>query len=130
MARKLKKSQVKEVSSFGGVEEKGIIKDQYDWSAQTVETQSETHLEDDTGHGEAAIIRMFEFAMNPEVIKKVKPTRQDIFNSHYKGIEIALWKDGMKVLPEVNPRIVIDEKAMKYRIFVGARPMRGHILRE
>ena len=43
---------------------------------------------------------------------------------------MALWRDGMKVMPEVSPRIVIDEKAMMYKIFVGAQPNRGHILTE
>ena len=73
---------------------------------------------------------MFEFGMNIEAFKHAQPTKQELFNAHHKFIETALWKDGLKVIPEVHPRITIDEKQLKYRIFVGAQPMKGHILRE
>lgn len=95
-----------------------------------LEAQSKTHLEDDTGVGEAAIIRCFEFAANPEVFKQHKPTKQELFNYHSKGIEIMLWKDGMKVMPEVNPKVLLNKKGTKYQIFVGAQPMKGHLLQE
>lgn len=98
--------------------------------AQQLEVQSKTHLEDDKGEGNAAIVRCFTFGMNVESFRRVRPTKQELFNHHLKGIEIALWKDGMKVLTEVTPRIVFDEKKLTYQIFVGAVPMRGHILRE
>ena len=99
------------------------------WSdVSKIQTASETHLEDDPGEGGAAIIRCFEFAPNPEVFKQHKPTKQELFNSHAKGIEIMLWRDGMSVMPEVEPRVTIGKK--KYRIFVGAQPMKGHLLRE
>lgn len=95
-----------------------------------VEAQSETHLEDDMGTGGAAIIRMFEFSANPEAFHQHTPTRQELFNYHYKGIETLLWADGLKVIPEVNPKITINKAKTKYRIFVGAVPQKGHILRE
>jgi len=95
-----------------------------------IQAESKTHLEDDTGHGGAAIIRMFEFAANPEVWKQHKPTKQELFNSHHKGIEIMLWKDGLTPMSEVDPKIQISKKSGKYRIFVGARPMKGHLLTE
>ena len=95
-----------------------------------VETQSETHLEDDVGYGDAAIVRMFEFAVNPEAFQQYTPTRQELFNYHYKQIEIALWGDGLKVMPDVNPTINMSKDKTKYRIFVGAKPMKGHILTE
>lgn len=100
------------------------------WNPNSISTESETHLEDDEGFGEAAVIRVFEFAANPEAFKQHKPTKQELFNSHYKGIEIMLWKDGLKVMPEVEPKLTINKKKTKYRIIVGATPMRGHILRE
>ena len=95
-----------------------------------IETESETHLEDDVGYGDAAIIRMFEFAANPVAFKQHTPTKQELFNYHYKQIELALWADGMKVLPEVNPKVTISKNKKKYRIFIGAVPMKGHILQE
>lgn len=93
-----------------------------------IDTQSQTHLEDDKGTGDAAIIRMFEFAANPEAFKQHTPTRQELFNYHHKQIEITLWGDGMKVIPEVPPRLTINKAKTKYRIFVGAKPMKGNLL--
>ena len=42
--------------------------------------------------------------------------------------ETALWRDGLKILTEVQPRISFNEEKMQYQIFVGATPMRGHLL--
>lgn len=95
-----------------------------------VDTTSETHLEDDVGYGDAAIIRMFEFEANPIAFKQHIPTKQELFNYHYKQIEIALWGDGMKVMPEVDPKVTISKDQKKYRIFVGAKPQKGHLLHE
>ena len=116
-----------DVSSFGGVENLGTIKkDGFDHEVSNIEAQSKTNLEMDEGHGDAVVIRCFEFAFNPEAIKQHLPTRQELFNYHHKGIEMALWRDGLKVIPESNPRLTID--GMKYKIFVGAKVARGHLL--
>lgn len=146
MAKRSKKAV--EVQKFGGVDSMGTVRDENftkftsemsgkdsyhrdtNYNLESIEVQSDTHLEDDTGEGDAAIVRMFEFGMNPQAFIEHPPTKQELFNSHYKGIELALWKDGMKVIPEVNPKIIVDQKAAKYMIFVGAQPMRGHILTE
>lgn len=101
-----------------------------EWLAQTLSTESETHLEDDEGTGDAAIIRMFEFKVNPEAFKQFTPTEQELFNTHYKGIESLLWRDGMKVMPEVEPRLTFSKNKKMYRIFIGAKPMKGHLLTE
>lgn len=126
MARRVKPI---EVQKFGGVDELGHTKMHgYDHDVKDLEVQSKTKLEDDIGYGKEAIIRCFEFGINPLAFKEHPPTKQELFNAHYKGIEVALWKDGLKVIPEVNPRIVIDEQNMRYKIFVGAHPMKGHLV--
>lgn len=143
------KKKALEVQKFGGVDHLGSLHEQgnrdafhsemsgkdytyenTNWETLSGEAESKTKLEDDQGHGNAAIIRCFEFAMNPEAFREYAPTKQELFNSHYKGIEIALWRDGMKVIPEVNPRIVVKQDIGRYQIFVGAAPMKGHTLRE
>lgn len=93
-----------------------------------VETSSDTHLEDDLGSGDAVIIRVFEFSANPDVFKRHTPTKQELFNYHAKGIEVMLWQDGLTVVPEVAPRVVVNKKKTKYHIFVGAMPSKGHLL--
>lgn len=135
MAR-LKKKKV-EVQKFGGVETLGDVSienggnarvKESSYDLKSLEVKSKTNLEDDTGEGSAAVIRCFEFGMNPIAFQQYQPTKQELFNSHHKGIEVALWKDGLKVMSDVNPRIVVDEQNMRYKIFVSAKPMKGHIL--
>lgn len=100
------------------------------WNANQIDAQSDTHLEDDRGEGDAAVIRMFEFAANPQAFKEHMPSKQELFNYHSKAIEVILWKDGLKIMPEVNPRLSINKRKTKYRIFVGATPQKGHLLHE
>lgn len=125
MARKVKES-VSETKHI--VEENAIdapVKDIH-WEASQIDTESETHLEDDEGYGGVAVVRMFEFSKNPQSFRDHPPTKQELFNSHLKGIEVMLWKDGLQIMPEVEPRVGVGKK--KYRIFVGAEPARGHML--
>lgn len=125
------------MKSFGGVSEsrhlleknaKDAPVNDIPWEAQQLEVQSDTKLESDTGHGQAIVIRQFEFGINPVAFKEAPPTRQELFNSHLKGIEMMLWRDGMKIFPDVEPKIKFD--ATKYTIILAALPMKGHILRE
>lgn len=129
MAKKGKSKSV-EVAQFGGEQQLGTVKMGHDYDLSTMEAESQTKLEHDEGHGAAIVIRCFKFRFNPEVLNHYTPTKQELFNAHHKGIEIALWKDGLTVFPDVNPRIVINEQDMTYEIFVGAKPSKGHILHE
>ena len=125
------KRKALDVAKFGGTENLGkATYNNYEHEISNIETQSKTKLEDDVGHGGAAIIRRFSFGMNAESFKEKPPTKQELFNYHIKGIEIMLWRDGMKIMTEVQPRIMLEEKKMQYHIFVGARPQKGFILRE
>lgn len=133
--------KTKEVNKFGGVDQLGQIKSdlhsplkEQNYDTSTVEAKSEqTHLEDDLGQGDAVVIRCFTFQMNlekPELFIERRPSKQDLFNSHIRGIEMALWKDGLKVYDEVVPRITFDTKKFQYSIFIAARPMKGYLLNE
>ena len=118
-----------DVAKFGGIEElgKGVVYG-HDHEVESIETQSKRHLEEDLGQGPAAIIRCFTFGINPVAFKEHQPTKQELFNSHIKGIEVMLWRDGMTLMLDVEPRVLFDQQAMTYKIFVGARPARGHFL--
>lgn len=119
----------KDVQKFGGTDNLGQVKlNGHDHDAANVEASSETKLEHDEGHGDAAVIRRFTFGINPESFQKHTPTKQELFNAHYKGIEVALWRDGMKVMPEVEPRVAMEAEKGQYHIYVGAKPMKGHML--
>lgn len=94
--------------------------------AQELGASSETHLEDDKGEGHAVVMRQFVFGINVPVFVEAKPTKQQLFNSHLKGIELSLWKDGLQLWTEVEPRIHIDSANMRYTIYVGAITSRGN----
>lgn len=125
------KRKTREVAKFGGVDELGKVKVHgSDHDVRSIEAQSNIKLEEDTGYGEAVIVRNFRFAINPEAFKQHPPSKQDLFNYHLKFIETALWRDGLKVFSDVEPRITMDSKKMQYTIIVAARPMKGQMLLE
>ena len=129
MARKLVKNKTIELQKFGGTDDLGSVDfDGHKHEAQSIEVKSDTKLTDDPYEGNIAIIRRFTFGANPQAFKEKLPTKQELFNSHLRGIEIALWRDGMMVHDKVEPQIHFDEKALRYHIFVGAKAARGHIV--
>lgn len=126
-----KRAKSIEVSKFGGSEkvmDTTIDKDPYE--IHSMEAESTTKLEDDTGSGAAIVIRQFKFKANPEIFAHSSPTKQELFNSHLKGIELMLWRDGLSIWPDTEPQVKINAEAGTYEIFVGAKPMKGHILHE
>lgn len=100
------------------------------WEAKQGEVHSSTNLEDDLGYGKAVVIRHFDFKANPESFAKQTPSRQELFNAHASQIEFMLMKDGLKVMPEVAPRLQLSKNKNFYRIVVGAEPMRGFLLHD
>lgn len=95
---------------------------------QQVAAHSKSNLEMDKGEGNVAVMRSFVFGLNPQAFQEARPSKQEIFNAHLKGIEISLWKDGLQIMTDVEPRIMFDVPNMRYTIFVGAKPAKGHIL--
>lgn len=102
--------------------------DNYQWEAGQAETESQTKLEADTGHGQTAIIRQFKFKTNPQTFRNHPPTKQELFNAHLKQIEILLWQDGLKIMTDVEPTLTLSKRKQFYTITVGAIPMRGQML--
>lgn len=133
-----RKAKTKEVSKFGGVDDLGIIQSdlhsplkEQTYDSSSVEAKSEnTHLEDDKGEGEAIVIRCFTFGMNPQTFLERRPSKQDLFNAHLRGIEMALFGDGLKVFDEVPPRLTFDIEKKQYSIFVAARARKGYLINE
>jgi hypothetical protein len=122
MAKSRKK--VVELQSFGGTKELGqteMLGDKHE--VVTAEVQSRRRFEDFDDGGKAAIIRTFTFGMNFQSFTEAKPTKQEIFNAHLKGLEIALWKDGLKMWTAVQPQITFNVEKGQYSIIVGAQPI-------
>lgn len=148
MAKRSKKTI--EVKKFGGTEDLGSIKElgndgkfhsylsnkdfekkDVNWDAKGIEVSSETNLEQDTGYGKTVIIRNFKFKIDSDVLTKYVvatnsyPDKQMLFNSVLKFIETSLWQDGMKVYPDVEPRVTISDFYTHFDVFVGALPNQG-----
>lgn len=96
--------------------------DNLQWEGEEVAAQSETKLESDTGTGTPVVIRFFEFGANPEVFKQHKPTAQELFDSHRKGIEALLWRDGLKHFEGSEPRLMFSKDKSKYRFIITCIP--------
>lgn len=93
------------------------------------EVHSDIKLEEDKGDGKTIVIRSFDFKANPLAFKERTPSKQELFNAHAKQIEILLWKDGLKVMPDVSPKLMLSKQRNHYRIVVGAEPAKGQLLR-
>lgn len=101
-----------------------------DWRGQTVEVESDTKLEADQGEGIPIIIRSFQFAINPLAFEQHKPTSQELFDSHKKGILAMLWTDGLRPLETEAPRIVFAKDRKSYMIFITCTTGLGQTLLE
>src|SRR3990167_3098126 len=93
-----------------------------EWEGEEVQSESTTKLTEDKGTGQAVVIRFFEFGANPEVFKQHKPTSQQLFDSHRKGIEALLWRDGLRPYEGVEPRLMFSKNGKNYRIIVTCVP--------
>ena len=101
------------------------IDDKHRWTGQELSVNSNIPLVDE-GKGKPYIVRQFEFAFNPEAVNKIKqkkipaPTRQELFNYHWRQIQTELWKDGLVAYQGAEPRMMIDKR--KYKIILLCEP--------
>lgn len=106
---------------------KGSYKD-IDWEGQELEFHSDQLGEGKDGN--AVIMRFFEYKANAQAFKLRPPTVQQLFDFHRKEIELALWKDGLKPIIEVQPRFMQSKDTKHYRFVVAATPLRGQMVNE
>jgi hypothetical protein len=101
------------------------ISDQHKWQGQELGVNSEVPLMDE-GKGKPYIVRQWVFHFNPEILQKIRqnkipaPTKQELFNSNWRQIQLQLWGDGLVATEMVEPRIIIGKK--KYRIILLCEP--------
>lgn len=99
-----------------------------EWEGAQAQVESETKLNADKGIGQAVVLRTFTFAANKESFQRHLPTAQELFNSHSKGIDTMLWKDGLKHFMEVEPRLIFSKDKSHYRFIVACIPALGNTL--
>lgn len=93
-----------------------LEKDRKKWEGNVLEVKSDPLV--DSGTGKPYILRSYAYKINPEV--KETPSKQELFNSHWKHIQTTLWADGLKAYEGVNPRIVVGKDS--YQIILAAEP--------
>ena len=106
---------------------KGSYKD-IDWEGQELEFHSDELKGGDAGN--AVVMRFFEYRANPQAFKLKPPSVQELFDFHVKEIQLALWKDGLKPIIEVQPRFMQSKDTKYYRFVVAASPLRGQMVNE
>ncbi len=97
-----------------------------EWEGEEVGVESTTKLEDDKGTGKEIVLRFFDFAANPEVFKIRKPTAQELFNTHHKGMEAMLWSDGLSPYQLIEPRLLFSKDGSQYRFVISCIPSLGN----
>ena len=96
------------------------------WYGQDIKAESDPII--DPGTGKSVVLRVFEFGVNPKTArelreKKIKLSKQDLFNAHWPQIRALIWGDGMVANQDVDPRVIVGRKS--YRIFVLCEPRMG-----
>lgn len=96
-----------------------------DWYGKQVDVNSDVPLVDE-GKGSPYIVRQFEFVFSPETLQKIRekkipaPTKQELFNSNWRQIQVMLWSDGLVAAQESEPRMIIGKK--RYKIILLCQP--------
>ncbi len=91
-----------------------------EWEGEEIGAVSKTNIQDDKGEGQTITLRFFDFKANPETFRIQKPTAQQLFNTHLRGIESSLWMNGLKVFSEVTPRLMFSKDKSHYRFIIAA----------
>ena len=115
----------KNIREYKSRERKGISREGT-WTEQDMATKAGMPLVD-SATGKKVIIRTFDYnwdkKMKPEEIEMIKLDKQGFFNSHARYIKDFLWKDGLSVLENQDPRLIFNKKG--YRIAVACEAKFG-----
>lgn len=101
------------------------------WEGQEIEVKSDPII--DPGTGKTVVLRVFEYSIDPSMPVKVRPTNQDLFNSHAMQIKHFLWKDGLRPFDEgqgLEPKVQFSKRERKYRIIVPCEARFGQSFHE
>ncbi len=93
------------------------------WGGQEITATSDPLQ--DGGSGENVLLRVFDFGANPETLKRHKPTKQQLFDSHIHQIRTMLWADGLEPRMDIQPLIQVSKKKEKYRILMWCKAKAG-----
>lgn len=79
----------------------------------------------DSATGKRLVIRVFDYKFDPKMtfadIQRVKENRQEFFNQHAKYIRNFLWKDGLAIREDHDPRMLFTKKGYRIAVLCEAR---------
>lgn len=105
-------------------EERKGIAEEGEWIDQDLAVKADTPLID-SGTGKKLIVRLFDFnwdkKMKPQDIEKAQVDKQGFFNSHAKYIKDFLWKDGLSVREDHDPKMIFNNKGYRIAVLCEAR---------
>ena len=104
-------------------EKKGISEGQ-EWVEQDMAVKADTPLVD-SATGKKLVVRLFDFAWSKAIkkgeLKEIQNHRQVIFNSHATYIKNFLWKDGLSVREDHDPKIIFNKTGYRIAVLCEAR---------
>ena len=124
---KLNKDIENQIKEFKGEERKGIEKGlgkDTEWTEHDLAAKAGTPLID-SKTGKKLVIRMFDFdwdkKMKPVDRELAKADKQTFFNSHAKYIRDFLWKDGLSIREDHDPKMMFNKKGYRIAVLCEAR---------
>lgn len=105
-------------------EERRGIAQEGEWIDQDLAVKADTPLID-SATGKPVIIRMFDFSWAKGITKEQKEIsksdKQGFFNSHAKYIRDFLWKDGLSIREDHDPKMLFNKKGYRIAVMCEAR---------
>lgn len=121
---KLNQDIEKSIKEFKGQEYKGKDYKGYEWTEQELATKAGIPLVD-SATGKKIIIRLFDYewpkGIKKEEIQKYKNDKQVFFNGHAKYIRDFLWKDGLSIREDHDPKMIFNKKGYRIAVLCEAR---------
>lgn len=111
------------IKEYQSEERKGIAKEG-EWIDRDLAVKADTPLID-SATGKKLIVRLFDFnwkkGMKKEEIKQAINNKQAFFNSHAKYIRDFLWKDGLSVREDHDPKMIFNKTGYRIAVLCEAR---------
>ena len=102
-------------------ERKGIAQEG-EWLDQDLAVKADTPLVD-SATGKKLIVRLFDFEWNKSMKKKEIELidKQQLFNTHASYVKSFLWKDGLSVREDHDPKLIFTKTGYRIAILCEAR---------
>ena len=104
-------------------ERKGIA-EEGEWIDQDLAVKADTPLID-SATGKKLIVRLFDFQWHKEIkkqdIERAKSNKQELFNNYANYIKSFLWKDGLSVREDHDPKLIFTKQGYRIAVLCEAR---------